>query len=83
VNRVTLQLPEELWAYLEEQIASGAGENPAEYVRELLRQDMERRRLALVRDLREGLAGPMRVISEADIRERGLVSVLRQPGPQP
>jgi antitoxin ParD1/3/4 len=56
MSTMNISLPEALKAYVDEQVASGAYGTSSEYVRELIRKDMDARRL---RDmLLEGAQSP-------------------------
>ena len=43
MHRVTISMPDQLSAYVDEQIAGGRYGNVSEYFRELVRRDQERR----------------------------------------
>lgn len=65
-------------AYVEGQVASGDWGTPSEYVRELIRQDKERRLANLERELLAGAKGKKIEVRLDDIREKGLVNALRE-----
>jgi Arc/MetJ-type ribon-helix-helix transcriptional regulator len=48
---LNLSIPRALKAYLEGRVASGEWETESEYIRELIRQDMERRVAVLEKEL--------------------------------
>ena len=51
MTSLNISLPEPLKEYVEGQVASGDWGTPSEYVRELIRQDKERRLHSLEQDL--------------------------------
>jgi antitoxin ParD1/3/4 len=63
--------------YVEGQVASGDWGTPSEYVRELIRQDKERRLHSLEQDLIAATTGSKIEVSVADIRRKGIVAALR------
>jgi antitoxin ParD1/3/4 len=75
---LNISLPEALKAYIEGQVASGDWGTPSEYVRELIRQDKERRLGNLEQELVAAAKGPKIELPVADIRRKGLISVLRE-----
>ncbi len=78
MTSLNISLPEALKEYVEGQVASGDWGTPSEYVRELIRQDKERRFGRLQEDLLAAARGAkIRVPLEA-VRKKGLVQVLRQ-----
>jgi antitoxin ParD1/3/4 len=76
MTSLNISLPEALKQYVEGQVASGDWGTPSEYVRELIRQDKQRR----LGDLEQELAakGPKIEIPLAEIRRKGLIAALRQ-----
>ena len=64
--------------YVVGQVASGDWGTPSEYVRELIRQDKERRLANLEQDLITAARGPKIELSVTEIRKKGLVAVLRE-----
>jgi antitoxin ParD1/3/4 len=77
MTSLNISLPEALKQYVEGQVASGDWGTPSEYVRELIRQDKERRLHNLEQDLIAAAKGPKVELSVSDIRRKGLVTVLR------
>ena len=75
---LNISLPEVLKDYVEGQVASGDWSTPNEYIRELIRQDKERRMGNLEQDLLLATTGKKIEVSIADIRKRGLVAALRE-----
>ena len=73
-----ISLPEALKEYVERQVASGDWGTPSEYVRELIRQDKERRLGNLEQDLIAAAKGPTIELPVAEIRKKGLISTLRE-----
>jgi len=77
MTSLNISLPEALKQYVEGQVASGDWGTPSEYVRELIRQDKERRLHNLEQDLIAAAKGSKIEIPIADIRRKGLVAALR------
>jgi putative addiction module antidote protein, CC2985 family len=78
MTSLNISLPEPLKEYVESQVASGDWGTPSEYVRELIRQDKERRLGDLEQDLLAAARGRKIELPIAEIRKKGLVHVLRQ-----
>jgi len=78
MTSLNISLPEALKEYIEGQVASGDWGTPSEYVRELIRQDKERRMGNLERDLVAAAKGPKIEVSVSEIRKKGLVNALRE-----
>jgi len=78
MTSLNISLPEALKNYVEGQVASGDWGTPSEYVRELIRQDKERRFGRLQEDLLAAARGPRIKLPLEEIRKKGLVEVLRQ-----
>jgi antitoxin ParD1/3/4 len=76
MTSLNISLPEALKEYVEGQVASGDWGTPSEYVRELIRQDKERRLGNLEQELIAAARGPKIELPVAQIRRKGLVSVL-------
>jgi antitoxin ParD1/3/4 len=62
---------------VEGQVASGDWGTPSEYIRELIRQDKERRLATLEQSLLAAAKGQTIEIPLAEIRKKGLVTALR------
>ena len=77
MTSLNISLPEALKEYVEGQVASGDWGTPSEYVRELIRQDKERRLGDLEQELVAAAKGPKIEIPLAEIRRKGLISALR------
>jgi antitoxin ParD1/3/4 len=77
MTSLNISLPEALKEYVEGQVASGDWGTPSEYVRELIRQDKERRLGNLEQDLIAAAKGPKIELPVAEIRKKGLISTLR------
>jgi antitoxin ParD1/3/4 len=77
MTSLNISLPEPLKQYVEGQVASGDWGTPSEYVRELIRQDKERRLHSLEQELIAAAKGPMIELSLSEIRKKGLVAALR------
>jgi antitoxin ParD1/3/4 len=78
MTSLNISLPEVLKAYVEGQVASGDWGTPSEYVRELIRQDKERRMANLEQELLAAARGPKIRVSIAEIRKKGLITALRE-----
>jgi antitoxin ParD1/3/4 len=78
MTSLNISLPEALKDYVEGQVASGDWGTPSEYIRELIRQDKERRLANLEQELIAAANGPRVELSVADIRKKGLLAVLRE-----
>jgi len=78
MTSLNISLPEALKEYVEGQVATGDWGTPSEYVRELIRQDKERRLSSLEQELAAAAKGPKIEISVAEIRRKGLIAALRE-----
>jgi antitoxin ParD1/3/4 len=78
ITSLNISLPEVLKSYVEGQVASGDWGTPSECVRELIRQDKERRLGNLEQELLAAAKGPKIEVSITDIRKKGLVTALRE-----
>lgn len=78
MTSLNISLPEPLKQYVEGQVASGDWGTPSEYIRELIRQDKERRLHSLEQDLLAAVRGPKIEISLSEIRKKGLIATLRE-----
>ena len=78
MTSLNISLPEALKAYVEGQIASGDWGTPSEYVRELIRQDKERRMANLEQELLAAARGRKIEVSIAEVRKKGLIRALRE-----
>lgn len=78
MTSLNISLPEPLKQYVERQVASGDWGTPSEYVRELIRQDKERRLSNLEQELIAAAKGPKIELPVAEIRRKGLIPVLRE-----
>jgi antitoxin ParD1/3/4 len=77
MTSLNISLPEALKKYVEGQVATGDWGTPSEYVRELIRQDKERRLGNLEQELVAAAKGPKIEIPLPEIRRKGLISALR------
>jgi antitoxin ParD1/3/4 len=77
MTALNISLPEALKEYVEGQVSSGDWGTPSEYIRELIRQDKERRLRNLETDLLAAAEAPTVEVSLAEIRKKGLVNALR------
>ena len=78
MTSLNISLPEALKAYVEHQVASGDWGTPSEYVRELIRQDKERRLAHLEQRLLTAVKGGKVSVPVTEIRKKGLINALRQ-----
>jgi antitoxin ParD1/3/4 len=78
MTSLNISLPEALKEHVEGQVATGDWGTPSEYVRELIRQDKERRLVYLEQDLVAAAKGRKIEIPLAEIRRKGLVTALRE-----
>jgi antitoxin ParD1/3/4 len=78
MTSLNISLPEVLKAYVEGQVASGDWGTPSEYIRDLIRQDKERRMANLEQELLAAAEGPKIEVSISEIRRKGLVTALRE-----
>lgn len=78
MTSLNISLPEALKGYVEGQVASDDWGTPSECVRELIRQDKERRLGNLEEDLLAATRGHKIEVSVAQIRKKGLVTTLRE-----
>jgi antitoxin ParD1/3/4 len=78
MTSLNISLPEALKNYVEGQVASGDWGTPSEFIRELIRQDKERRLGNLEQELIAAARGATVELSVADIRKKGLLTVLRE-----
>jgi antitoxin ParD1/3/4 len=78
MTSLNISLPEALKDYVEGQVASGDWGTPSEFIRELIRQDKERRLGNLEQELIAAARGATLELSVADIRKKGLLTVLRE-----
>lgn len=78
MTSLNISLPEALKNYVEGQVASGDWGTPSEFIRELIRQDKERRLGNLEQDLIAAARGAKVELSVAEIQKKGLLTVLRE-----
>ncbi len=78
MTSLNISLPDALKAYVEHQVASGDWGTPSEYIRELIRQDKERRLATLEQALLAGAKGRTIEVPVSEIRKKGLVAALRK-----
>jgi len=78
MTSLNISLPEALKEYVEGQVASGDWGTPSEYVRELIRQDKERRLGNLEQELIAATKGRKIVLPVTEIRRKGLITALRE-----
>ncbi len=76
MTSLNIPLPEALQQYVEGQVASGDWGTPSEYIRELIRQDKERRLHSLEQDLVAATKGPKIEVAVAKRHfARGLAAI--------
>jgi antitoxin ParD1/3/4 len=73
MTSLNISLPEALKEYVEGQVASGDWGTPSEYIRELIRQDKERRLSNLEQDLLAAAKGRKIELTVNEIRKKGLM----------
>jgi antitoxin ParD1/3/4 len=78
MTSLNISLPEALKNYVEGQVSTGDWGTPSEYVRELIRQDKERRLGNLEQELIAAAKGPKIELPIAEIRKKGLIVALRE-----
>lgn len=78
ITSLNISLPEALKQYVESQVASGDWGTPSEYIRELIRQDKERRLISLEQELIAGVKGRKIELSIDEVRKKGLLRALRE-----
>jgi len=78
MTSLNISLPEVLKAYVEGQVSSGDWGTHSEYIRELIRQDKDRRLANLEHELLAAAKGPKIEVSIAEIRKKGLITALRE-----
>jgi antitoxin ParD1/3/4 len=78
MTSLNISLPEVLKAYVEGQVASGDWGTPSEYIRELIRQDKDRRLANLEHELLAAAKGQKIEVSITEIRKKGLITALRE-----
>jgi antitoxin ParD1/3/4 len=78
MTSLNISLPEALKEYVEGQVASGDWGTPSEYVRELIRQDKERRLGNLEQELIAAAKGRKIELAVSEIRQKGLIAALRE-----
>jgi antitoxin ParD1/3/4 len=78
MTSLNISLPQALKQYVEGQVATGDWGTPSEYVRELIRQDKERRLRTLEQELVAAAKGPKIELRIAEIRRRGLIGAIRE-----
>ena len=78
MTSLNISLPEALKTYVEGQVASGDWGTPSEYIRELIRQDKERRLASLEQELLAAAKGPKIEVTLSEVRKKGLITALRE-----
>ena len=78
MTSLNISLPEALKEYVEGQVATGDWGTPSEYVRELIRQDKERRLSNLEQELIAAAQGLKIEIPLSEILRKGLIAALRE-----
>jgi antitoxin ParD1/3/4 len=78
MTSLNISLPEALKQYVETQVSTGDWGTPSEFIRELIRQDKERRLINLEQELIAASKGPRIELSVADVRKKGLLRTLRE-----
>jgi antitoxin ParD1/3/4 len=78
MTSLNISLPDPLKTYVEERVSSGDFGTPSEFIRNLIREDKEKRRQRLESDLLEALQTKQIAILPEELEGRSLVSVLRE-----
>ena len=78
MTSLNISLPDPLKAYVEDRVASGDYGTPSEFVRNLIRQDKEKRRNRIETELLDALQTKNLKITPEDLKGRSLVAVLRE-----
>jgi antitoxin ParD1/3/4 len=78
MTSLNISLPDPLKAYVEAQVASGDFGTPSEFIRNLIREDKERRRERLEANLLHALQTKELTISPEELTGGNLVAVLRE-----
>ena len=78
MTSLNISLPDQLKAYVEDRVASGDFGTPSEFIRALIREDKEQRHSRIEAELLEALQTKQISISPEELKERNLVSVLRE-----
>ena len=77
MTSLNISLPEALKEYVEGQVSTGNWGTPSEYIRQLIREDKERRLHDLEEDLIAAAKGGKIEIDLSTVRKGGLVAALR------
>jgi antitoxin ParD1/3/4 len=77
VTSLNISLPDPLKAYVEDRVASGDFGTPSEFIRDLIRQDREKRRARIENELVEALATRELPLASEEL-QGGLVASLRE-----
>ena len=78
MTSINVSLPAALEDYVKGQVESGDWSTPGDYIRELIRQDKERRLAALEEELTAAARGARVRVPIAKIRRVGIVAALRE-----
>jgi antitoxin ParD1/3/4 len=78
MTSLNISLPQALKTYVEGQVASGDWGTPSEYIRELIRQDKERRLASLEQELLAAAKEPKIEVMLSEVRKKGLIAALRE-----
>ena len=78
MTSLNISLPEQLKSYIESQVEAGDYGTPSEYVRDLIRQDKERRLAALEKTLLDALGSEGFTLDMDAIEPSSFVSVIRE-----
>lgn len=78
MTSLNISLPEPLKDYVEGQVSAGDYGTPSEYVRDLIRQDKERRSRQLENELLAALQDQTIEIPVKHLKAKGIVAVLRE-----
>ncbi len=78
MTSLNISLPDPLKSYVEDRVASGDFGTPSEFIRNLIRQDKEQRRLRVEAELLDALQTRQIAIAPEELAGRSLVTVLRE-----
>jgi len=78
MTSLNISLPDPLKAYVEDRVASGDYGTPSEFVRSLIRHDKEQRENHIERELLDALQTRQIAIAPEELKDRPLVSILRE-----
>ncbi len=75
---MNISIPDPLKSCVEERVAGGEFGTPAEYVRDLIRQDREKRLERLEASLLQAMESKSFEVTPEELSQRSLVAILRE-----